>query len=192
MKKRLIAIVFVLIAAFGVLCYGSRYRRQKTPAVSVVMLTYQRAEMLPQAIESILSQTFSDFEFIIINDGSSDDTDEVVGHYNDSRIRYYRNDRNRGIAFSRNRAASLARGKYIMIMDDDDRSFPERMSGQVSYLEQHSDIAAVAGQIAGLPRIPQNHDEIAAGLIQYNNFGNANVMYRRSFAANTAFGMTKS
>ena len=78
MKKRLIAIVFVLIAAFGVLCYGSRYRRQKTPAVSVVMLTYQRAEMLPQAIESILSQTFSDFEFIIINDGSSDDTDEVV------------------------------------------------------------------------------------------------------------------
>lgn len=93
------------------------------------MLTYQRAEMLPQAIESILSQTFSDFEFIIINDGSSDDTDEVVAHYNDSRIRYYRNDRNRGIAFSRNRAASLARGKYIMIMDDDDRSFPERMSG---------------------------------------------------------------
>lgn len=83
MKKRLIAIVFVLIAAFGVLCYGSRYRRQKTPAVSVVMLTYQRAEMLPQAIESILSQTFSDFEFIIINDGSSDDTDEVVAHYND-------------------------------------------------------------------------------------------------------------
>lgn len=183
MKKRLIAIAFVLIAAFGVLCYGSRYRRQKTPAVSVAMLTYQRAEMLPQAIESILSQTFSDFEFIIINDGSSDDTDEVVAHYNDSRIRYYRNDRNRGIAFSRNRAASLARGKYIMIMDDDDRSFPERMSRQVSYLEQHSDIAAVAGQIAGLPRIPQNHDEIAAGLIQYNNFGNANVMYRRSFAA---------
>lgn len=81
MKKRLIAIAFVLIAAFGVLCYGSRYRRQKTPAVSVVMLTYQRAEMLPQAIESILSQTFSDFEFIIINDGSSDDTDEVVAHY---------------------------------------------------------------------------------------------------------------
>ena len=81
MKKRLIAIVFVLIAAFGVLCYGSRYRRQKTPAVSVVMLTYQRAEMLPQAIESILSQTFSDFEFIIINDGSSDGTENILVKY---------------------------------------------------------------------------------------------------------------
>lgn len=183
MKKRLIAIVFVLIAAFGVLCYGSRYRRQKTPAVSVVMLTYQRAEMLPQAIESILSQTFSDFEFIIINDGSSDNTDEVVARCDDPRVRYYRNDRNRGIAFSRNRAAALARGKYVMIMDDDDKSLPTRMGAQVSFLESHPEIAAVAGQIKGLPRIPQNHDEIAAGLIQYNNFGNANVMYRRDFAA---------
>ena len=129
MKKRLAAIILVLFVALSALCYIG-YRRQKAPAVSVVMLTYQRADMLPKALESILAQTFPDFEFIIINDGSTDKTDEVIARYKDSRIRYYKNSRNRGIAYSRNRAASLARGKYIMIMDDDDRSLPSRMALQ--------------------------------------------------------------
>ena len=181
MKKRLAAIFLVLFVALSALCYIG-YRRQKAPAVSVVMLTYQRADMLPKALESILAQTFPDFEFIIINDGSTDKTDEVIARYKDSRIRYYKNSRNRGIAYSRNRAASLARGKYIMIMDDDDRSLPQRMALQADYLEKHPETDIIAGQIKGLPRIPLQHDIIAVGLIQYNNFGNANVMYRRSFA----------
>ncbi len=150
--------------------------------VSVVMLTYKRADMLPQAIESILAQTYKDFEFIILNDGSPDNTDEVIAKYKDPRIRYYKNAENKGIAFSRNRAASLARGKYIMIMDDDDTSLPERMQKQVEYLETHPETTAVAGQITALPRIPASHNDIVAGLIQYNNFGNANIMYRRNFA----------
>ncbi len=150
--------------------------------VSVVMLTYKRADMLPQAIESILAQTYTDFEFIILNDGSPDNTDAVIAKYQDSRIRYYKNAENKGIAYSRNRAATLARGKYIMIMDDDDTSLPERMQKQVKYLETHPEITAVAGQITALPRIPVMHNDIAAGLIQYNNVGNANIMYRRNFA----------
>lgn len=150
--------------------------------VSVVMLTYQRADMLPKAIDSILAQTYKDFELIILNDGSTDNTKEVVAKYTDSRIRYYENPSNKGIAYSRNRAASLASGKYIMIMDDDDKSLPERMQKQVEYLETHPETTVLAGQIVGLPRIPANHDDIAVGLIQYNNVGNANIMYRRAFA----------
>ena len=179
MKKYFLAVLIILTA---IIVGYSGYLRYKKPLVSVVMLTYKRADIAPKAIDSILAQTFKDFEFIILNDGSPDNTDEMIKKYTDSRIRYYKNDKNRGIAYSRNRAASLARGKYVMIMDDDDESLPERMQKEVEFLENHPEITAVAGQIKGLPRIPKTHDEIATGLIQYNNFGNSNVMYRREFA----------
>lgn len=179
MKRYFWAVIAVLIAAIGVL-YG--YRRVKAPMVSVVMLTYKRADMLPKAIESILAQTYTDFEFIILNDGSPDKTDEVVVVYDDPRIRYYKNAENKGIAYSRNRAVSLARGKYVMIMDDDDISLPERMRKQVEYLENHPETVVLAGQIKDLSRVPETHNDIAANLIQYNNVGNANIMYRRKFA----------
>ncbi|MBO5441153.1 MAG: glycosyltransferase family 2 protein [Alphaproteobacteria bacterium] len=179
MKRYVWAVIVVLIAVSGIV-YG--YLGNKRPMVSVVMLTYKRADILPNAIESILAQTYQDFEFIILNDGSPDNTDEVVAAYDDPRIRYYKNKQNKGIAYSRNRAASSARGKYIMIMDDDDISLPERMQKQVAFLESHPEITVVAGQIEGLSRVPETHDDIASGLIQYNNFGNANIMYRADFA----------
>jgi glycosyltransferase involved in cell wall biosynthesis len=153
-----------------------------SPSVSVVMLTYQRADILHRSIKSILNQTYTDFEFIILNDGSTDNTKEVVSDYKDKRIRYYENEKNRGIVYSRNRAASLAKGKYIMIMDDDDIALPHRMVQQKMFLDQHPEIDVVAGQIKDYPRIPTLHDKIATGLIQYNNFGNSNVMYRRDSA----------
>jgi len=179
MKKYVLAVLILITA---IIAGYSGYLRYKKPLVSVVMLTYKRADIAPKAIESILTQTYKDYEFIILNDGSPDNTDEMMKKYTDSRIRYYKNDKNRGIAYSRNRAASLARGKYVMIMDDDDESLPNRMQKEVEFLEQNPEITAVAGQIKGLPRIPKKHDEIATGLIQYNNFGNSNVMYRREFA----------
>ncbi len=179
MKRYGWAVAVALIAIAGIF-YG--YQGGYTSTVSVVMLTYQRADMLPKAIDSILAQTYKDFELIILNDGSPDNTKEVVAKYADLRIRYYENPSNKGIAYSRNRVASLARGKYVMIMDDDDRSLPSRMQKQVEYLENHPETTVIAGQIVGLPRIPAMHDDIAAGLIQYNSVGNANIMYRRAFA----------
>ncbi|MBP3686733.1 MAG: glycosyltransferase family 2 protein [Alphaproteobacteria bacterium] len=179
MKRYVWAVIVVLIAISGI---GYGYLGKNRPMVSVVMLTYKRADILPNAIESILAQTYQDFEFIILNDGSPDNTDEVIAKYQDPRIRYYKNAENKGIAYSRNRAASLAHGKYIMIMDDDDISLPERMQKQVAYLENNPEITVVAGQIEGLSRVPETHDDIASGLIQYNNFGNANIMYCADFA----------
>lgn len=175
-KKVIIAVILLAAGIYGGYLWLSK------PKVSVVMLTYQREKILPGAIDSIIDQTYKDFELIIINDGSTDKTEEVVNSYQDKRIRYYKNAKNRGIAYSRNKAADLARGEYIMIMDDDDKSLPDRMSKQVAFLDKNKEITAVAGQISGLPRIPENHDDIAAGLIQYNNFGNANIMYRNAFA----------
>lgn len=177
MKKHAL---YAIICAIAVLVAGYiGYQRFTTPLVSVVMLTYKRADILSRAIDSILAQTNGDFEFIILNDGSPDNTKDVVKQYDDKRIRYFENDKNRGIAYSRNRAASLARGKYIMIMDDDDISLPERLEKQADYMEKHPDVDVLVGQLVGWPLVPDSHNDIAVGLIQYNNVGNANVMYRR-------------
>ena len=180
MKKYSIA---VLIFITAIIAGYIGYLRWHTPQVSVVMLTYKRANIVPQAIESILNQTYKDFELIILNDGSPDNTDEVIAKYmkKDARIRYYKNDQNRGIPYSRNRVASLARGKYIAIMDDDDICLPKRLEKQVEFLEKNPNIDVVIGQIKNLPKVPLLHNDIAAGLIQYNNVGNANIMYHRNF-----------
>ena len=179
--KQHILTAFVLIAVIISGYIG--YQWFNTPLVSVVMLTYKRADILPEAIDSVLAQTYPDFELIILNDGSPDNTDEVVKKYQDKRIRYYKNKQNKGIAYSRNRATSLARGKYIMIMDDDDISLPTRIEKQTEYLNAHPNIDVLAGQIKDYPRqVPQTHDVIASELIQWNMLGNANIMYRRQFA----------
>lgn len=115
------------------------------PTVSVVMPTYNRANLLPRAIESILHQTFRDFELIIVDDGSTDHSKEVLQSYADldDRIIVLYNSENKGISYSRNRGNNAARGKYIAIMDSDDISLPKRLEKSVDFLEKHPDITAV-------------------------------------------------
>ena len=176
MKKTRLLIVIVILA---ICCIG--YHWYKRPMVSVVMLTYKRANIVSTAIDSILNQTYKDFEFIILNDGSPDNTDEIISIYKDKRIRYYKNQQNKGIPYSRNKVANFARGKYIMIMDDDDISLPQRVEKQVKLLEENPEIDVAVGQIKDLSRIPLDHNTIASSLIQYNNVGNANIMFRKEF-----------
>lgn len=179
MKKYFLLFLLIFVVGIGAVTY-----RPYEPKVSVVMLTYKRGGIVSSAIESILAQTYKDFEFIIINDGSLDETDDVVKEYvkNDKRIRYYKNPKNMGIAYSRNRAFGLARAPYIMIMDDDDYSLKWRMESQVKFLDENPQIDVLVGQIRGFPKVPENHNVIASHLIQHNVVGNANIMYRRDFA----------
>lgn len=107
---------------------------------SVVMPVYNGERFLREAIESILNQRYTDFEFFIINDGSTDRTKEIVLSYSDSRIRYLENTKNFGIVFSINRGLEAATGKYIARMDADDISLPERLEKQVSYMECHPSV----------------------------------------------------
>ena len=92
------------------------------PKISVVMPAYNAEKYIGEAIESILNQTFKDFEFIIINDGSVDHTKEIIREYNDPRIVLLENDKNRGIVLSLNKGLDAATGKYIARMDADDIS----------------------------------------------------------------------
>lgn len=99
---------------------------------------------LREAIDSILNQTYTDFEFLIVNDASTNaDVEEVIGSYADERIRYYVNECNMGISPTRNRLMGLARGEYFAVMDHDDISLPERLAEQVAYLDAHPEVGVV-------------------------------------------------
>ncbi|MGC8880316.1 MAG: glycosyltransferase family 2 protein, partial [Anaerolineae bacterium] len=95
-----------------------------TPAISVIMAVYNGARYLREAVDSILNQTFTDFEFIIVDDGSTDETPAVLDEYNDPRIVRLRNAHNLGLTKSLNRGLHVARGRYIARQDADDLSYP--------------------------------------------------------------------
>lgn len=119
------------------------------PMVSVVLLTYNRQSMLPRAVDSILNQTYQNFELIIIDDASTDNTSKILAEYamKDKRIKIVRNQTNQGIVSNRNKGLELAKGAYIAWQDDDDISDPNRLEEQVDFLRHHQDIILLGTQI---------------------------------------------
>ena len=109
------------------------------PDVSVVMAVYNAQEYVSDAIESILCQTYNDFEFIIIDDGSSDDSLNIIQTYSDPRIKVIRNKENLKLIKSLNLGLQEARGRYIVRMDADDVSRPDRIEKQIIYMDSHPD-----------------------------------------------------
>ena len=102
----------------------------KQPKITVLMPVYNAGKYLREAIDSILNQSFSDFEFLIINDGSTDNSKNIIESYNDQRIKFIENDKNSGVIFSLNRGLDLAKGGYIARMDADDISLRDRLKIQ--------------------------------------------------------------
>ncbi len=115
--------------------------------ISVIMPVYNGENYLREAIDSILNQTYTDFEFIIINDCSTDSTEEIIKSYSDERIVYIKNVINMGVANTLNRGLDIAKGKYIARMDADDISLPKRLEKQYLYMEKHRDIDVLATQV---------------------------------------------
>lgn len=113
--------------------------------ISVLMPVYNTPEnYLREAVESILAQTCADFEFLILNDASTDDNvEKVIKSYDDKRIRYWQNDRNLGISLSRNKLIGLSRGEYLAVFDHDDVSLPERLEKQAAFLDTHPEVGVV-------------------------------------------------
>ncbi len=113
--------------------------------ISVVMPFYNREKYIAQTIESVLNQTFTDFEFIAIDDGSTDTSVEIVQQYadKDPRIMLIKNDKNRGISYSRNRGNALAHADLIAVVDSDDIYLPERFAKQYAYMQEHPEVSIV-------------------------------------------------
>lgn len=163
------------------------------PLVSVIMPAYNAGKFIGYAIESIINQTYTNWELIIIEDKSTDNTLSVIQNYTDDRIRLYKNDRNRGISFSTNRGIQVSRGKYIALLDDDDEAMPERLEKQVNYMEENSMIDILGGgsviidkygKMISWTEIPRSNPKYikAILLLFYNSdFYNGTAMIRKQF-----------
>ena len=116
------------------------------PLVSVVLCTYNDEKYIAQTIESVLDQTFKDFEFIIWNDGSIDGTENVVRSFKDSRIKYYFHE-NTGLGMALSSACQEAKGKYIARIDGDDICMPYRFEREVKFLESHPEYVLVSSSV---------------------------------------------
>lgn len=118
------------------------------PKVSVVMPVYNRVHQVSRAIDSILAQSYEDFELIVVDDGSQDGTIKVVEHYakRDNRVRLLSLPSNGGQGLARALGNDAAKGEYIAVMDSDDRAAPRRLALQTEFLDQHPDITLVGGQ----------------------------------------------
>lgn len=156
------------------------------PKVSVILPVYNAGGYLREAIDSILHQTFTDFELVIVNDGSTDGSDSVIRSYTDSRIRYIVQE-NQGVRGALNTALAAASGEYIARMDQDDISDPRRFALQVEFLDQHTDHIVVGttyayinqhGQVTGVFPALLNDVDIRRELFTKSPFGHGSVMLR--------------
>lgn len=161
MKKYFYLFILFSLCFLGGFCVTKAFQ---PPKISVIMSTYNRAGLLKRAIDSILNQTYTDFEFIIINDGSEDKTAEILKDYakKDKRIIILDNNGHKGLVYGLNQALQIARGTYIARMDDDDRSLPERFESEVNYLQSHPDITVV-GSAVYLNKNNDDHLEYTTG-----------------------------
>lgn len=116
------------------------------PKVSVLIPVYNAAPYLFDTINAVLAQEFKDFELILLNDASSDNSEEIIRQFKDPRIRYLKNNTNLGISASRNKLMDLARGKYLAVLDNDDICLPQRLKIQSKYLDTHPNVSAVGSR----------------------------------------------
>jgi glycosyltransferase involved in cell wall biosynthesis len=159
------------------------------PKLSVIIPVYNGEKYLAAAVESILTQTFSDFELIIINDGSTDQTAHLLATYADPRIMLI-NQPNQGVTKSLNRGLAMARGNYIARMDADDIAKPDRFAKQLALLETQPEIAFCGSwakaidkdgnEIADFNYPPISHEQIRRYYWFHNPFIHSSVMFRKN------------
>jgi len=160
----------------------------ENPKVTVLMPVFNGERYLRSAIDSILNQTFRDFEFLIIDDGSTDSSDHIITSCGDPRIRLVRNETNLGLIATLNKGLRLALGEYIVRMDCDDISLPSRLAVQVSAMDRNQEWGVCGSWIkilknadaAGVQTYPPDHDTIKCELLFDTPLAHPSVIYRRS------------
>ena len=158
-----------------------------SPTVSVLLPVYNAQDYLRESIDSILNQSFTDFELIIMNDGSTDGSKEIIDSYSDSRIKVVHQE-NAGLPVTLNRAIALAKGQYLARQDADDVSLPERLERQVDLMRQGIDICGcdfdiidATGQLTQKIIVPHTDQMMIITLACTVPFAHGSVMLRKSF-----------
>lgn len=158
------------------------------PKISVILPAYNAEKYINEAIDSILTQTYRDFELIILNDCSKDRTEEIILSYEDDRIVYLKNQVNMGVAATLNRGLAAAKGEYVARMDADDISLPERFEKQAAYLDEHPGTAVLGAALErfgeGIPtqlrRFSATPAEMKVDLLFTCGLAHPSVMMRRA------------
>ncbi len=159
------------------------------PRVTVLLATYNDEPFLGAAIDSVLAQTFSDFELLVVIDASTDRSHDIVESYRDPRVRLLVNETNVGLAASLNRGLAIIASDYVARLDGNDLSFPERLARQVAYLDAHPEVAVVGSQatlidIAGRRVGKARRPATELGMRWHRIFGSplihSSVMFRRA------------
>ncbi|WP_445659225.1 glycosyltransferase family 2 protein [Achromobacter sp. NCFB-sbj8-Ac1-l] len=159
-------------------------RPEKLPSVSIVMPAYNAQRYIKHAIDSVLEQTFQDWELLVVDDSSTDNTGKYVAEYTDERIHYLKNPGNLGVVQTRNRAIDAARGKYIAFLDSDDIWLPHKLAAQVQVLE-----AGVAVSYGSYVRMTEEGELLApvdvpeslkySDMLKSNFIGHLTGIYRK-------------
>ena len=166
---------------------------KQTPKISVIMPAYNAEQYISEAIESILNQTYSNFEFIIIDDGSTDRTVEMVQSYSDPRIRFVQNEHNLGVAATLNRGLKLATGEYIARMDADDIALNNRFEIQVAFMDTHPEVTVLGtaiekfGMEHGTVLFSEHHEDLKIDLLFSCCFAHPSVMMRAETLRHNGF-----
>jgi len=161
----------------------------KKPTISVIMPVYNAEKFLDESIQSIINQTFRDFEFIIINDSSKDNSLKIIKSHNDYRIKLINNKKNLGLQKSLNKGLKIAKGKYITRMDADDISLPNRFRIQLNFLEKNPSIFLIGSSVVvidekenkiGIFRKYDNFKKLKKKLLRSNTIIHPSIMFRNT------------
>lgn len=160
----------------------------KTPEISVLMPAYNAEKHIEEAVKSILNQTFKDFELIIIDDNSTDNTWQIIQKFkSDKRVKLFRNEKNIKLSKTLNKAITLAKGRYLARMDADDISYPERLELQFNFMEKHPAVGIVGGtmdiisedcQFIAKRMYHQTDNEIRKHIFRYSPYSHPLIMIR--------------
>lgn len=155
--------------------------------LTVLMPVYNGELFLQKTIDSILCQTYKDFEFLIINDGSEDRSEDIIKSYKDSRIKYVKNDENLKLIKTLNKGIDLAQGKYIVRIDADDIALKDRLENQFEFMESNPEIIGSGtfysvinerNEVLDLKELPTNHQEILFSMLFLNPICHPSVIWR--------------
>jgi glycosyltransferase involved in cell wall biosynthesis len=163
------------------------------PLISVIMPVYNAEKHLPESITSILNQSVTNFEFLIFNDGSTDNSLKIIKSFNDTRIRVFHSEINQGYLVHLNHGLEIASGNYIARMDADDISLTDRFKKQLTYFDQHPEVdicgswVEVFGTSPYIFKYPLFHDDIKVSLLFALGLGHPVVMAKKSFFDNNHY-----
>lgn len=156
----------------------------KKPPVSVIMPVYNADKYLKLSIKSILAQSFGDFEFIIVDNASTDHSIDIIRSFSDERIKLLCNTENKGNYYSRNKGMKIASGKYIAVMDADDVSLPLRLEHQYHYLERHPAVGITGSWFQRINgdncSMPEEHDLLKILFLFGNYMGHPTLFMRKT------------